>query len=333
MSLLSLLRIIVCVLTSIQFVGSSLADGTPLQRNLETLAASSIGRMGACVLISTEKEPACVRGNEFFPLQSVMKLVVSAAVLDAVDRGALGWGEKILVKASDASPGPRAFSDFVKNRGSYEATVEELVRHAIIDSDSTSVDLLILRLGGISSVQSFLERKRISDVRIDRNERHLQTEAVGLTWKSEYADLEKFEADLKALPTEQRNKAWEAHLSDPRDKATPVGMVKFLNALVTGQLLSASSTAKLVEVMGATATGKDRLRAGLPAGWAIGHKTGTGRSWNGVTETTNDVGVLTAPNGTKIAVAVFLAGSKAPDQSQARSIARVAEIAAAAYGR
>jgi beta-lactamase class A len=148
---------------------------------------------------------------------------------------------------------------------------------------------------------------------------------MGLFWKEEYADPETFEAAIRALPIAQRDKAWEVHLNDPRDKATPVGMVEFLNKLMLGQLLSNSATGKLLSIMAQTATGKDRLEAGVPSGWKVAHKTGTGRYWNGVTETTNDVGILTAPDGTNIPVAVFLAGSKSSADDQASTIARVAQ--------
>jgi beta-lactamase class A len=216
----------------------------------------------------------------------------------------------------------------VKRRGVYEATVEELLRRSIVDSDSTAVDVLIARLSGISAVKEFLTRKGISGMRIERNERQLQTESLGLSWEDRYTDPDVFEAAARALTTEQRDSAWNAHLRDPRDKATPLAMAEFLKSLESGRLLSAASTTTLLAIMDATATGQDRLRAGVPAGWKVAHKTGTGRSWKGVTETTNDAGILTSPDGARISIAVFVAGSSAPDQEQAAIIARVAKLVA-----
>jgi beta-lactamase class A len=154
---------------------------------------------------------------------------------------------------------------------------------------------------------------------------------MGLFWKEEYVDPETFAAAIRALPLARRDEAWKVHLKDPRDKATPVGVVEFLKKLMLGQLLSHSAAGKLLSTMAQTATGKDRLEAGVPSGWKVAHKTGTGRSWNGVTETTNDVGILTAPDGTNIPVAVFLAGSKSSADDQAATIARVARSVSNSY--
>ncbi len=327
------LRITGIVLTGMVLACGAFAESASLQKELEAVAAKNDGRLGACILVSMGVVPACVNGSQLFPLQSVMKLLVAAAVLHAVDRGNCALEERIELSAGDISPGPREFARLITKKGSYISTVEELVRRSIVDSDSTAVDALIARLGGISAVQTFLKQKKMAHIRIDRTERELQAESAGLTWTAEFADLDKFEAALQSLETDRRNAAWNAHQIDPRDKASPEAMVHFLQLLVTGQLLSVSSTAKLLAIMEQTATGKDRLRAGIPPTWRVAHKTGTGRSWQGVTETTNDAGILTAPDGTQIAVAVFVSGSRASDKQQASVIADVARLVVNSAGQ
>ncbi len=310
---------------------SLVAQAQPLQSRLQELSARSNGRLGVCVLADGELTPVCLRGHEMFPLQSVMKLVVAASVLDSIDRNEARLEDEIIVQSSDISPGPEEFAAVVTRSGGYTATLGELLRRAIVDSDSTSVDVLLDRIGGISVVKNFINRKAISEVRIDRNERDLQSQSVGLSWKPEYFDLRKFENAVKSMPDDRRDQAWRAHSIDIRDKATPLGMVGFLRALIEGKLLSPSSTEELLSIMSQTATGNDRLRAGMPAGWKIAHKTGTGRAWKGETETMNDVGIITAPDGTRIALAVFLAGSKASVAVQASAIAGVAQLVCEYY--
>jgi len=74
-----------------------------------------------------------------------------------------------------------------------------------------------------------------------------------------------------------------------------------------------------------TMTGPNRVRRNLPAGTAVADKTGTGEA--GVA--TNDVGIITLPNGKgHLAIAVLLSGSKLPIEAQEKVIA---EIARAAY--
>ena len=47
-------------------------------------------------------------------------------------------------------------------------------------------------------------------------------------------------------------------------------------------------------------TGADRIKAGVPAGWRVAHKTGTGGYGP-----TNDIGVLYPPSGAPIIVAAY----------------------------
>jgi len=309
-----------------------MAEHIPLSVELRKLAERNEAKIGICTLSDGEVTPTCINGNTSFPLQSVMKLVVAAAVLDKVDQKELKLTDHITVFPQHGSPGPQGFVKMVRLRGRYEATVQELIDRAVIDSDSTSVDILIDRLGGVSFVEQFLAGKNIAGITVSRSERELQSDSVGLTWRPEYADNDKFEAAIKALPKETRSNAWRAHLKDFRDTCTPLGMTVFLSRLAAGELLSSASTKHILNVMARTATGPDRLKAGTPKSWMLAHKTGTGRTWNGVTETTNDVGILTAPDGRNVAIAVFVAGSKAPPEQQAAVIADVAELVTNAYG-
>lgn len=302
-----------------------------VQEKLQQLASESDGRVGLCALDSAGIEPICINGDQKFPLQSVMKLIVAAAVMDAVDRKQMQLTTVIKVKPEDASPGPQEFADLVRSKGSLPSTVEDLMRRALVESDSTSVDLLIQRIGGIRAVQDFLKRKEILGIRIDRNERDLQAEFSGLVWKAEYADSKVFEAAVKNLSADKRDKALEAYSKDPRDTATPVAMVRFLKTLAAGQLLSEESTRKLLAIMTMTVTGPDRLKAGIPKTWTLAHKTGTSSTWNGRTAATNDVGILTAPDGGNIALAVFVADSNRSNGAREGIIAKASKIVTSAY--
>ncbi len=313
-------------LAALSLAATAFAQPSPLLTQLKSLALESDGRVGICALAFEGEEAICVRGDETFSPQSVMKLVVAAAVMGSADRGTIGLSNSIVVRPEDVSPGPREFSDLVRKDGSVSTTVEDLMKRAVVDSDSTSVDVLIGRLGGISAIQGFLKTKRIEGIRVDRDERHLQTESQGLRWRPTYANPTTLDEALAALPTTKRNAAWGAYLKDPRDTATPLGMVRFLKSLGTGKLLSEKSTQKLLEVLSQTKTGPDRLAGGLPQGWRLGHKTGTSPSWQGIVAATNDVGILTAPGGGRIAVAVFIADSKKDSRSRANLIAKAAKI-------
>ena len=104
-------------------------------------------------------------------------------------------------------------------------------------------------------------------------------------------------------------------------------MVNILAMLANGQLLSPESTQKLMDILESTSTGTDRLKAGVPEGATVYHKTGTGASVDGVASAINDVGIIELADGRRLAVAAFLAGSDLPAGDRAAIIAEVARIA------
>lgn len=112
-------------------------------------------------------------------------------------------------------------------------------------------------------------------------------------------------------------------LPDHPNRGTASDLARLLALLRKGEVLGAEQLEVLFGLMGRAATGERRLRAGTPAGTPVADKTGTGPS------TTNDVGVITLPEGRgHLAVAALLNGSKLPAEKQEDVIA---ELARAAY--
>lgn len=303
-------------------VADPLADRTAV---LETHAAQANGVLGACIV--DRNGAACANGDRPISMQSVMKLLVGMAVLDAVDQGRMTLEDEVLLTRDDVSVFVQPLEKLIGPDG-HRTTVGELIRGAITESDSLATDWLIDRLGGTAAVQAYLDRKGIVGVRLDRDERRLQTEIFGLTWRSEFTDPDRLDAAIDAVPPERREAAFRAYQNDVRDTATPRGLATLLYRLGDGQLLSAGSTRWILDVMGETGTFPDRLRAGTPADWWIGHKTGSSSSWAGVVGVTNDVGVMRAPDGAVIGVVALLANSSAPAPDRAAAIAGVSRIAA-----
>ena len=296
--------------------------------SLENLAHGFDGRVGACIESRTGSD--CLKPDEPFALQSVMKLVVAAAAMDRVDHQQWSLDERIVVHREDLSLFVEPIAKLVTDRG-FETTLGDLVRRAVVDSDSAAADILIAKLGGTVGVRAFLQRKGIAGVRVDRDEKHLQTEILGMAWRAEFVDPAALDRAIAAVPDARRTAAYRRYQADVRDTATPRGMSSFLFTLAEGRLLSPASTARLMKVMTETVTFPDRLKAGVPAGWTFGHKTGTSGSWKGVTAATNDVGILAAPDGGHVAVVVFIGDCREPEPKRAALMANVARLAVASY--
>ena len=299
-----------------------------LDKEFRQLAAGFDGRVGICAQDGSGQ--AGLNAGERFSLQSVMKLVVSLAVMDAVDHRGWRLEQPALVRKQDLSLYVQPIAKLVTEQG-YRTTVGDLVRRAIVDSDTAAVDILVDKLGGPGQVQAFLERRGVAGVRVDRDEKHLQTDIVGLTWRPEFVDEAVLRRAIAAVPESRRDQAYRSYQQDPRDSATPSGMASLLFSLAQGKLLSAASTKYVLEVMSQTVTFPDRLKAGVTAGWTLAHKTGTSGAWKGVIAATNDVGVLTAPTGKHVAIVVFLGDSREPAAKRAALMARAASLTIARY--
>ena len=91
-----------------------------------------------------------------------------------------------------------------------------------------------------------------------------------------------------------------------------------LNSLLLGNALSASSRDQLTQWLLANTTGGTRLRAGVPANWRVGDKTGTGDHGS-----TNDIGILWPPNAKPLLVCAYLTGTTASADQRNATIAAV----------
>ena len=196
--------------------------------------------------------------------------------------------------------------------GGYTTTLGDLMVKAITTSDNTANDKLMRSIGGPDAVRSYLARKNITSVRFYNGERALQSKIAGLIWSQSYSIGDAFYKARDALPLSVRKAAFNRYIEDPYDGASPNGFVSGLARLKRGELLSPSSTARLLSIMGNTKTGANRLKGGLKPGWSLSHKTGTGQVLGDVQAGYNDIGILTAPDGRSYAVAVMIKKTSVP---------------------
>src|SRR2546422_9065038 len=93
------------------------------------------------------------------------------------------------------------------------------------------------------------------------------------------------------------------------------------------QGLSESSQALLLKYLTESTLGQKRLKGLLPAGTVIAHKTGTSGTQKGITAATNDIGIITMPNGNHLAIAVFVSDSAVDEATRENVIAKIAKAA------
>ena len=143
------------------------------------LATSSGGRLGVCVQsIEGGEEAQELNGRERFPMQSVYKLPIAMAVLDAVDRKTLSLEAAVTLGPADMA-GVR-FHSPLRDRhpnGGVTLSVRELVRAAIVDSDGVASDALYRLAGGGARISSYIHMLGITDMAIATTEREMARDA------------------------------------------------------------------------------------------------------------------------------------------------------------
>lgn len=265
-----------------------------LRQQMELISREARGRVGAAVMLLETGEGFELSGGESFPMQSVYKLPIGMALLRRVDEGEIKLDGRVRVEQSDLVPAG-IYSPIRDKypRGGADLSVGELLRAMLVESDGTASDILLRLDGGPARVNRFLRGLGVSGVVVSTTE--------------------------KAMAADRRVQY--------RNHATPRAILKLLRAAQEGRGLSAASHALLLQLMTECATGPHRIKGLLPAGTKVAHKTGTSDTAGGVTAATNDVGIITLPDGRHLAVAVFVSDSRADEQRREGVIAKIARAA------
>lgn len=245
-------------------------------------------RLGACFLDTVTGEVSGHRMEERFALCSTFKLVLAAACLREADRGRIDLDEVIAYSEADLLPwAPVTRTNLAKGGMSVAA----LAQAAQEMSDGVAANLLVRRLGGPAALTARIREMGDTVTRLDRYEPEL-----GLV----------LSADL-------------------RDTTSPLAMAQLVGRITTGDILQRGSRARLLQWMENTNTGPGRLRAGLPAAWRTGNKTGTGRA-QGTTNKCNDVAVTFPPDAGPIIISAYFDSGEYTERTEARHEAVLAEV-------
>ncbi|MEH3117204.1 MAG: class A beta-lactamase [Methylorubrum populi] len=251
------------------------------------IEARTGGRLGVAVLDTASDRLVGHREHERFPMCSTFKVLAAAAVLARIDSGSDRLERRVVFETPMLVP----YSPVTERRvGGAGMTLAELCEAAITRSDNTAGNLLLAAIGGPEGLTAYIRGLGDAVTRLDR-----------------------IEPDLN-----------EARPGDARDTTSPAAMAGVLRRLVLGDGLSAASRSRLADWMIDNRTGGARLRAGLPAGWRIGDKTGTGDRG-----TANDIAVIWPVRAAPLVVAVYLTESDRSLEERNAAIAAVGRAVSA----
>ena len=273
---------------------------------VRNLGQSFRGKVGIAVRRVGADWTVAWNGTSLFPQQSVSKLWVSMTFLDAVDRGKLRITDTTTITRNDLTLFHQPSAALVAQNGGWTTSYSDLMRRAMTQSDNTANDTLLRAVGGPDAVRGFLARRMIKDIRFGPGERLLQSATAGLDWRQDYSIGRNFYTARSKLPMSVRQKALDNYLASPPDGAAPSSIVQALAKLKQNDMLSPASSRLLLSIMSEAKTGPQRIKGGVPPGWSYLHKTGTGQDLPPRSTGYNDIGIMTAPDGTSYAVAVMI---------------------------
>ncbi len=271
-------------------------DTAPLRAAIERIVAGKDAVVGVSIMSGDGRDTLSFHGDRRFPLQSVFKFHIAAAVLQLIDQGRFALTDSIELRGAQLLPGLWSpLREEHPDGGRF--TIATLIRYSVAMSDNAACDALLRLTGGPAEVERFIKKTGIADIAIAINEEEMQK-----NW-------------------EQMFRNW----TTPK-AATDVLKVFYEN---TNKLLSKESYEFLLNVMRETETGQKRLKGQLPKGTAVLHKTGSsGTNSAGMTEAVNDIGIVVLPDDRYFYISVFVSRSKENSETNEQIIA---EIAKAAY--
>lgn len=230
------------------------------------------------------------RPGERFPHCSVFKTLAVAALLD--DRRPHLRG--VLDRGVHYAPGSLVdYSPFLTecvDRGKVP-TGAEVCRAALQLSDNGAGNWILSMVDGPAGATRFVRRLGDQVTRMDR-------------WETELNS---------------------AHPGDERDTTTPAAIAKTYTELLTGRALRPAQRHRLRTWMLGNKTSDERFRAGLPDGWRLADKTGSGGYGSA-----NDVGVAWTDRGVPVVIAAFTRTDREDAETiDSAIIAELARISAA----
>jgi beta-lactamase class A len=298
-----------------------------LQSALASVVAESDGTVAVTVVDLATGARASIHGDARLPLMSVFKLPLTVVALSMVEEGKLALDQRVPIAESELRPTYSPIAD-AWLKGDHAPIFETMLRRVIQDSDNTVGDKLVSMEGGGAAITAKLRALGAPDIAIAEQEIEIaaRLDCAGVErprdgWTSAGVD-----ACAKPTPA-ARAAAIQHEIKASPNSATTDALASMLVALDRGTLLPSRSRAWLLDALAGTNTGLHRLKGLLPAGTRVEHKTGTGDTIDGINVATNDVGIVTLPNGERFAIAVLTAGSTRDGDQRDATIAKLAKAA------
>lgn len=261
------------LLTFLIFLASSKIFGqTQLRQELEKIIAPKNATIGISIKNIEDKDTLSINGNLNAPMMSVFKFHIALSTLNLVDKGKLSLTQRRFIKKEDLHEGTWSPIRDEYPNGNMYLTLDQLLRYTVSHSDNNGCDILLELIGGTEVVQKFINKQGIKDFVIKANEEQMRT------WENLYINT-----------------------------STPFATTELLEKFYKGKVIKRKSTKYLYQLMVECSRGLTWMKAGLPQGTELAHRTGiSGTNENNLRVAMNDVGIVKLPNGNHLIISIYL---------------------------
>ncbi|MGH9715385.1 MAG: class A beta-lactamase [Candidatus Acidiferrales bacterium] len=268
------------------FVFPTLAQ-KPLQQQIRDIAADAHGKVSVACSLPGMPLNCDLDPGARPPMQSVFKLPLALTILHQVEQGKFSLDQPIPFQKSDLIL-PRPYSPLQSKypQAGVDVPLRELLQMTVSRSDNTAADILLRLAGGPKIVGDYVASLGVTGFQLRDDERALHRD----------------------------------HSLQYRNWFEPRGAVQLLRIIADHSPLTVEHTVLLLQWMSASS---GQLGADLPDGTGVAHKTGHSDVDRGVAAATNDIGLITLPDGRQLAIAVFVTDSTADETTRFKVIAQI----------
>jgi len=264
---------------------------TPLHQQIVAIAAGAKGRVSVACSLPGVALDCYFHADAHVPMQSVFKFPLAIAVLQQVEAGKMSLDQPVRFLPSDRYPGTHSPLQDAHPDANVDVPLRELLHLSVSFSDNVATDILLRLIGGPAAVQQSLN---------------------GLG----FPQLHVRDSEASMHDNERRQY---------RNDATPIAMAGLLRRVADRSPLTPEHTALLEQWMQEPTASPKRIRGELPPGTIVAHKSGSSGTEKGMTAATNDVGLVTLPDGRRLAIAIFITDSTKDTASLEPVIAGIAK--------
>lgn len=262
-----------------------------LKEKIAQIVKTKRAIVGVGIMNLENGDTLTLNGNAHFPMQSVYKFHLGLAVLNQVDKGKLALNQDIFISKADMIPNLYSPLREKYPEGNLNLPLKEILKYTVSQSDNVGCDLLFKLIGGTEIANNFIHNLGVKEVAILDPEVRIQSD-----WSLQY-----------------------------KNYSTPFAAVQLLQKFYKQKILSKNSQDFMCKAMFETTTGPNKIKGLLPSKAKLAHKTGfSGKNKEGLTGATNDIGIITLPNGKQFAMAVFVSNSLEDEITNDKIIAEIA---------